>query len=462
MIHIHNTLKRKNTFRGVFLLLSIFVGGFLLSSAKTRATTPTNQFPYLAAIYHNQEWEDTGTALTPQESADKFNTIVFSRTKMNTYLPQYVQAGFDGQSLVYLTPLDRIAGPKTDYASRKGQKRRCTTTDKTYRSSSDNLTMDEGDFCEIQDAIVTNTCLTEYPDLCPKESFFLHKQDSTRYVKASSSGNSYKPNPADAVYRQYLQRRAVREMIGGVEVTYNGTTINHPSTGANSVYFDNVELSWSKVVREGGIPKEFTTNEAYAIAVRDAVQQTYTAFLATTLPNSTSHPQLWGNMISNLQTGNDWGLYVTALDGALMENFLLDWGRGYYSESDMLTQLSTLKSWGEAGKKVIAVAQANTYTGREQFDNESVFTYIASLLVLNDASSFKTDNYYGDPQGTREALYKQYYEYPEYFTDIGSPLGSYYAVSGSVLKRDFTCGSVTVDLANKNAQLVQTPGCEGM
>ena len=98
------------------MLLGVTVGVLLLNSAKTHAATPSNQFPYLAAIYHNQEWEETGTALTAQESADKFNTIVFSRTKMNTYLPQYVQAGFDGQSLVYLTPLDRVAGPKTDYA----------------------------------------------------------------------------------------------------------------------------------------------------------------------------------------------------------------------------------------------------------------------------------------------------------------------------------------------------------
>lgn len=446
----------KRIFQALFVVVIPFLA---LSPVKAAIHDPIK----LPIIYEEPKWEKFGNLLTVQEIATRKSQIIYSRNKMIQHLVEYQNGGWLGYSALYITAHDNFISPNANYVSVSQQQNNCTSVDRNFIPYSNNINMDKGDFCEIQDAIVNGNCLLEYPDICPTEDFFLHIESGTkanyRYAKNTGNGYAYKPNPANSEYRKYLQKRVIREISGGVEVDWDGTTRNHPKTGANTIFIDNIELSWEKVLSEGGKPKEFSSSDAYAIAVAGSILSVKT----TMNENNYTSTRLWGNLISNLNIGNDWNRYISnnSLDGAMMENFVLNWGQGYYSNSAIQKQMQTLDAWRAANKYFINIAQANLDMGRTEFDKQANFAIGVHLLTTEGSkSSFKVDNY-EEEDGNRTTHYNEYYEYSKFFIPLGTANFPRIIISSNPLiyRRHFECGYVDVNFTAHTTTIWQNPLC---
>jgi hypothetical protein len=425
----------------LFLLIPVYtIARLRINQAKAaELIKPTK----LAIVYEKPEWGTSGTALTNSEVATRFGLVVYSRTKMGQNLAGYKTSGFNGTSLVYLTALDRIAGPNGNYASIAGQTSSCTSEERGYKAYSDNVDMDTGDFCEIQDAIANGGCLREYPDICPKENFFLHQADGRRYGESGGNGYFYRPNPAAVEYQKYLKYRALREMTGGVEIDYLGNQTSHPATGASGIFLDNLEVSWEKLINQGGQPREFANSVDFANA---------TAALVAFIHQDLNYP-LWANIISGANTGTEWDRFINevSLEGAMMEDFALNWGKGRMDATTIQNQMKMVERWLASGRGALLVAQANQYLGVNQFDQEAKYSLAAYLQTTNGQNVwFKLDNYQGDPAGNRSENYNQFFNYPEYDSSLGWPTGAKIQISTTPLtyQRTFENGVVKLDLTN--------------
>lgn len=427
-------------------------------------------------IYGHPEWRDTTVKLTNEELAQRFSYLVYARDKMKTSLNLYkinTPTPYTGESYIYLTAMDRIAAPNSDYVTPSQQLTPCAESDRTFKPYSDNVNMDAGDFCEIQDSIVSGTCLLEYPDICPTENFYIHKQNGDRFSKSSGSGSSYKPNPADSQYRKYMNKRAVREMVGGNEVDYLGNVTAHPATGATGIFLDNVELSWSKVLKDGGsdanaVPREFADSAAYASAVAGLVDSMHTVLHDSSL--GYNFP-LWGNMISNPNNATSWNRYITddSLEGGMMEDFVLDWGRGPHSSNTTQAQLTQATTWVNSGKHFMAAAPGNLW--REQngeigsLVKDLRYSLANFLLITNGTnSSYRFSDDYGDINGSRTMRYREYFEQEpinEYNYELGLPLGARQQISSSplVYRRLYECGTVEVNFTTAEGSITYDSLC---
>ena len=227
----------------------------------------------LTIIYKAPKYGLTGLALSSQDVVDKFQNVIYARNQMSDNLSGYLNAGFVGKAMIYLC-MDEFAGP-AGLASVTAQKTLCTSAQKQFKGYSNNPAMDTGDFCEIHDGIINQTALPDYPDIIPTEGWFLHKADGSRFIRAGGADSLYRPNPNNPGWREYYARRALREMIGGQEVNYQGVITSHPAVaGVTGLFIDNVDLSWSKVLSENGgqPPKEYISNADYVNAVLGFLQ----------------------------------------------------------------------------------------------------------------------------------------------------------------------------------------------
>jgi hypothetical protein len=244
----------------------------------------------------------------------------------------------------------------------------------------------------------------------------------------------YLMNPAAPGWRAYAARR-VREEVQAL--------------GYSGVFLDNVDLSLYRGQRQeansDGTVAEFATNAAFRTAVAGFLQGVR-AEIGGAL--------LWANMTSGTDAPDDWDLYAPYLDGFMSEYFVARWSGTYVSPSTWETQLRQAEMASIRGKTFLGIGQGTKYD-----TNRMRFALASYLLVANNGVAFR----YGDASGgeATSPSYYQLWRYPEYEARLGAPMGARYQ-SGGAWRRDFACGSVTVNPSNQSGLIAidsARPGC---
>lgn len=380
-------------------------------------------------INQHPMWGISEVELTDVEVASRFEMILFARDQMEAYLSDYFEAGFEGSAYIYL-PVRGTAGPE-DLESILAQQTPCTPEQKQMPVWSNSPTMDPGDFCEIHDAIIKDSSLAEYPDLFPTEEWFLHKEDNTRisFDRAGDGATYYAMNPGNVFWQNYFARRALREVVLLDQ--------SHPPVdGVTGIFLDNLNSSYYFLMRlNNGFPtKEYPIKEDYDGAVASLVNVVHQLLEGYGKPvignlNSMDHPATWD-------------LFLPYLDGGLSETWVTHW-------EDGLPEPSRIEQDLVLAEKVLA--QDKQFVGYAQGNSEGVYNQfvLGCYLLITDGRNA----YYR--YKNLEGRYREYYEIPDYFLELGAPLGAREKISESPLiyERFFACGKVTVNLTTYESEI---------
>ncbi len=189
--------------------------------------------------------------------------------------------------------------------------------------------------------------------------------------------------------------------------------------GWNGVFLDNVEASLSEHILEGKLPAKYPTDKSMQLAVE--------GFLSY-LQKQGIGP-LYANIIA-LRDRNIWLSYLNYLDGAMLENFAVDWKGGDLSYSEWVEEQNMMLSSQYMKKELILVSQGE----REDFQRQQ-FAYASYLLVNEGLAYFRYAlNHYA---------YDEVWWYENYDFDFGAALDPAYN-EGRVWIRDFDNGQVRV------------------
>lgn len=298
------------------------------------------------------------------------------------------------------------------------------------------------------------------PPIWADESWFVHQGSGAnagmRYSSNDGGGKGFIVNFKNADLRTFLVSRMMEQMLGSTRYPH--------VAGINGIFLDNLEISWKRLTKNNIVPAEYTASSDFAQAELSFLTQLYGH-----MHGGGNNFQLFGNMINGADNGNDWNAFAAAVDGGLLENFALDWGRGPYNSAKILLQLQQARSWITAQKHFIAVAQNNLWydcpnkttpcAQHPLFDATARYATGIYLLVADEQySTLKIANAYGDPAGDRAQVYAEFYDYPEYYQDLGAPTATYYQVAAAPLiyRRDFACGFVEVNFSNQTATMHKT------
>jgi hypothetical protein len=315
------------------------------------------------------------------------------------------RAGFDGPILQYLS-VSQVNGPGP-YRDNN------TVCDEGFEPLRNGIVRDVGSYCR---------------DLHQNEDWFLHNGAGERlYSVVGVTGVWYHMNPSNPEWRTFASQRIARDIIGPDALGYDGLLL------------DNVELSLKKltdqVENRDGTVLEFANDADY--------QTAWATYLGQIRASAGPETQLWANMVSDLNIGSTWALYLTYLDGAMSPAF----ATGY----DGLTVAEWENNVGQAeaalanGKSVVAV-------GVGQQDDEALQTFaLASYLLISDGESA----YFRYMSNETNEGYTALWSYPNYEVRLGQPLGPRVEF-GSTWRREFQCGYVEVIPANRTGSVVQT------
>jgi hypothetical protein len=191
------------------------------------------------------------------------------------------------------------------------------------------------------------------------------------------------------------------------------------------VFLDNVEASLEKRSRYGNIPAAYPEDASYQAAIEDNLRYLYTTYF---------QPQgrlLYANIIS-LQDAAVWFRYLQYLDGAMMEDFAVDWNDAYKRSYEWEAQMDIVEKTQALGKGIILVSQGS------EFDHQRELFAFASYLLVNHGTAYF--------RYTNASSYDENWIYENYSDQLGPALGSRYRID-DVWVRDFTNGSVWVNLS---------------
>lgn len=259
-----------------------------------------------------------------------------------------------------------------------------------------------GDFCTIS---------RDHPD------WFLLDAQGKRLGADKLGDNYYMMDPGNQAWRAFWLSRALEMQA---------------QFGWSGLFLDNVEASLTKRKMTSGLPAKYADDIAYKSAVRGFLDYLYNNYA-----KANNRP-----MIANIATLKErvsWYEYLPYLDGAMTERWSVDWSYSSYAdattwEADMLMAEQTQS----LGKSIIMVAP-----GSETDINRQNFAFASYLLVSNGKAAFRYSN---------SSTYRYIWLYSNYQVDLGTPLGPRYK-SGTLWRRDFTKGFVTVDPANHTATI---------
>ncbi len=168
--------------------------------------------------------------------------------------------------------------------------------------------------------------------------------------------------------------------------------------------------------------------------------------------------KIWGNISGTINNGDEWNRYNSIFDGAMMEDFALEWGRGPYSGAQLEKQLLQTEQWVQSGKKLLTVSQGNV-NDKEAWGRYALAAYLLITDGNNSAFHYTTDP--GD--------YTYLWEFPEYYYALGAPTEFRKKISTdpTVVKytREFECGTVELQLDEKTnirtpkASITMKPNC---
>jgi hypothetical protein len=310
-------------------------------------------------------------------------------------------SGYTGDILQYIVAAE-VEGPGP-YANASA------SCDTGFDPLNNQVTDQIGDFCKY---------------VHPNESWFLHNGAGKRLYSDAGKGVHYRMNPAASGWQKFALGRMKADLA---------------SLGYNGIFLDNVELSWVKSAQQldnsDGIIREFSSDSAFRNAWLGYLSQ----LSATLRPTG----KLWANMVNDPNDGSNWNAYLQYLDGGMFESFAV----GYHGLSPQKwdNNLRQAEAALNAGKGVLAVsAGPKTDAAKQTFA-------LSSYLLITDGA----DAYFRYVSDTNAHEYTSFWLYPNYNVELGNPVGPRY-LSGSVWRRDFDCGYVTVDPAAKTGKITTT------
>ncbi len=248
-----------------------------------------------------------------------------------------------------------------------------------------------GDFCRISN---------EHPD------WFLLDVFGNRIEE----DGYYNMDPGNPGYQAFWLERAIQ-----MQEQY----------GWQGVFIDNVEASLSKYLQAGSLPAKYPTDESFQAAAEDFLRYLHDSKLSP----------VYANIIS-IRDEDVWLRYLEYLDGAMLENFAVDWLGGELSSSEWVSEMNMLIKSQNMNKKLILVAQ-----GDQDDLARQRFAYASYLLVNDGLAYFRYSHH---------SAYREIWLYDNYDLDLGVPLGDMYYQNGSWL-RNFEFGTVSVNLATQDA-----------
>jgi hypothetical protein len=133
--------------------------------------------------------------------------------------------------------------------------------------------------------------------------------------------------------------------------------------------------------------------------------------------------------------------YLNYLDGAMLENFAVDWDN-YYSAKEWEEQIALVSKIQSMKKSALLVAQ-----GAKDDRQKQQFAFASYLLLTDGNTSFRYAN--GD-------AYREPWWYTNYEVNLGKPLGLLYSKDG-LWMRDFEHGSVTVNPSKHTGEITVQP-----
>lgn len=258
-----------------------------------------------------------------------------------------------------------------------------------------------GDFCEIS---------IDHPDWFLLDKFGQRVDNGDGY---------YYMDPGEPGFRAFWLERA-REIQ--IEYKWDG------------IFLDNVEASLLKYKQMFIGLEKYPDDTSLVTAVEEFLK-----YLDKNYFTPENRP-----VIANIISLNDpqiWYRYLHYMDGAMLENFAVDW-HGYFSRNDWEEQMSLISTTQELGKTALLVSQGT----QDDLQKEN-FSFASYLLIANGQTSFRY---------THHSAYNQIWWYPDYEIDLGNPL-SPMRKEDEAWTRDFENGQVIVNPSKHTGKIVIMP-----
>jgi hypothetical protein len=246
--------------------------------------------------------------------------------------------------------------------------------------------------------------------------WFLTTNDGNRIHSEPPYDNYWMLDPGNPGWREFwLSRMQERENLGW-----------------NGIFLDNLEArpqNHENVLDQ----KRYPDVASYQQANLEFLQFLYEYYHAKNTP-------VFANILA-AENIRDWTLFLPYLDGAMLEDFAVDWDSGYYSPEKWEEQMEIARTTQLMGKKIILVSQGNRYDiERQKFS-------LGSFLLVQQGNAFFRYTHAGN--------YDQPWMYLNYLLDPGRPKGDKYK-QGESWKRDFEHGYVSVNPISHKVEISVT------
>jgi hypothetical protein len=258
------------------------------------------------------------------------------------------------------------------------------------------------------------------------ESWFLHNGDGERLAgDYFGSGRwTYLMNPADPGWQAFS-----RERLGTMRDDW----------GYDGVWLDNLDVDLERA--KSGVKNSDGRVREYA---NDAEWQAGTRRWLEAMRARVGDWPMWANLVGGGLAAGSWDSYAPYLDGAMDESFAVRWLEGWRTPEQWREQLDRASRWLASGKGLVMVGQ-----GAQDDRQRMLFTLSSYLLVAEGRQSFYRYTRF-------DSYYNSLWLYPEFGTAraLGAPTGPREEIAPGVWRRNFTNGTVEVDLNNHEGRLV--------
>jgi hypothetical protein len=392
----------------------------LPTATATRTPTPVVGGPATSPVNVSWFYSPPTDGTSVQTMAGAYASAILTRGH-EAYRDQLRAAGMRGPILQYLMANETSGPPRAGGAGalRSSQDACSRSLEISYLLNT--VTGIAGDFCTA---------------LHPVEANFLHNSAGERLYTTLSwqeqtgtkTGYIYSMNPAAPGWRAYLAQRA-RE--------------NLQSFGYDGLFLDNLDTSLHRLQHQEanstGAVQEYATEASYRAATNG---------LLSAVRGQVGSGTIWANTVGAYELPSDEDGYLPYLDGVMREYFVDLWNGSYASPAVWEAQLQQAEKLSSQGKAFVGVAQGpRSDVARMRFG-------VASYLLIANARAFIR---YADA-----GAYHQAWLYGEYQARLGSPTTARYQ-AGGLWRREFACGSVTVDPASRASTIAvdtSRPGCQ--
>lgn len=361
--------------------------------------TPDARPVFGLAWFHKPPKDGT----TPEQMAQAHRYIHLTSLADINYRDRLRDSGYQGPIYTYITAnAVEGPGPYTDSTEE---------CEAGYRPLDNTLAWDTDDFCRYVHA---------------HESWFLHNGEGERLVDDffGSGRWTYLMNPADPGWQAFSRERLV---------------MMRDNWGYDGVWLDNLDLDLDRarsgVKNSDGQVREHADDAEWRASTRRWLEG---------VRSRVGDWPIWANLVGGELAADSWDPYAPYLDGAMDESFSVRWLEGWRRVDEWREEVERASRWLALGKGLVMVGQ-----GAQEDEQRMLFTLSSYLLVVQGQQAFyrytRFDSYYN-------ALWL----YPQFDTAraLGAPTGPREEVTPGVWRRDFTNGTVEVDLNTREGRLV--------